>query len=58
MPGTRSPHFDNTITLGAILQLITVLLAMWAATVRLENRIAAIETKLDPLWADFVRRAQ
>lgn len=48
--------FDSTISLAHVLQVIVLLLALWGATVRLEGRLSALETKIDPVWKWFTAR--
>jgi hypothetical protein len=46
-------RLDRTVSLGHVLQVVVLLLGLWAATVRLESRITALETKIDPVWQWF-----
>ncbi len=49
-------HFDGTITLGNILSTIVMCGAVMSAYMRINDRLTAIEVKLDPLWKEFERR--
>lgn len=46
--------FDMTITLGNILQAGAMLLAVFASYVRLSNRLAVLEMRVDALWRVFM----
>jgi hypothetical protein len=46
-------RFDSRINIGGVLALISLLLAIWAASNRLEGRIMALETKVDALWSQY-----
>lgn len=55
MAGIR---FDNTISTGTIVSLIVLLIALVGMVNRLESRITAIETKIDPLWRAYTTRVE
>lgn len=46
-------RYDATISVAHVLQVIILLLGLWAATNRLESRLTALETKIDPVWRWF-----
>lgn len=50
------PTFDNTISMGNILQVITLLLALWGLGTKIEARLTMLETKIEPLWHDYTDR--
>jgi len=41
---------------GHVLQILVMLLGLWAATVRLESRIARLEVKVDALWNVYIEQ--
>ncbi|NUR55170.1 MAG: hypothetical protein HOQ29_12035 [Acidobacteria bacterium] len=45
-----------TITLGNLIQIATFIIAIVMAYQKLRERLAVIETKLDPLWGKFIGR--
>jgi len=47
------PRIDMTVNLGIILQIFSVLVAIFLATNRLENRITSIEVKVDKMWSSW-----
>lgn len=52
-------HFDGTITAGELLQIISFLLAVFAAYNRITIKISILETKLTTIydwWEDEVRK--
>lgn len=49
-------RFEPTISVGTILSVITLLMALWGMTVRLEGRLSTMETKLEPMWLDYTGR--
>lgn len=49
------PRFDNSISTGTVLQLLTMLFALWGAASSIRERLVAIETRLDPLWQQYNR---
>lgn len=49
-------HFDGTVTLGNLLSALAMVLAVYGAYSRLRERLITIETRLDPLWAEFTDR--
>ena len=49
-------QLDTTITLGSVIQIATTLGGLFVAYAKLRERLVAMETRLDPLWSDFVRR--
>jgi hypothetical protein len=50
------PHFDPTITLGNLLQIAAWIVTIVIAYGKLAERLAVLETKLDPLWGQFIER--
>ncbi len=48
--------WDPKITLGNILSTIVMCGAVMSAYMRINDRLTAIEVKLDPLWKEFERR--
>lgn len=50
-------HFDGTVTLGDLLHIGATLGAILVAYFKLRERMVAIETKLEPLWGWYNRRA-
>jgi hypothetical protein len=49
-------RFDNTISLGTILSMITLLIALATLANRIDARITVIETEIAPLWHDYTSR--
>ena len=47
-------HFEGTITLGQIVQIVTWLMAAGAVYLRLVERLIRIETKVDVLWSKLL----
>lgn len=45
---------DPSISLGNVLAVITILLGLWGASARIESRLSSIETKIEPMWAEFL----
>jgi len=43
-------HFDPTVTLGNLLSLAAMVAATLGVYVRIAERLARIETKIDVLW--------
>jgi hypothetical protein len=48
--------WDPTITAGNLLTAVMMLGGVFVAYVGLRERLIAIETRLGPLWEDFVER--
>ena len=53
-----TPIFDPTITLGAVLQVVTLLIGGGAVYVRISNRLTALETKLDVIYKWWERQSE
>lgn len=49
-------RFDLTITLGNIVQLATILGALFVGYGKIRDRLVRIETQVEPLWGQFVER--
>lgn len=49
-------RLDMTITLGNIISGMMCIGAVLGAYLKLTDRLARMETKLDPLWREFERR--
>jgi hypothetical protein len=49
-------RLDMTITFGNVLQIVSTIVIVFAAYVRIRERLVRIETQLDPLWREFERR--
>ena len=47
------PTILPTITTGELLQVVSFLIAVFAAYNRISMKLAQIETKLDPLWKQY-----
>ncbi len=47
---------DMTITLGNVLQIAATIVALFAAYVRIRERLITIETRLGPMWDDWLKR--
>jgi hypothetical protein len=47
-------HFEGTITLGELVQIIAWLLAAMSVYMRLAERLIRIETKVDVLWGKLI----
>lgn len=43
-----------TVTAGELLQILSFLFAVFAAYNRISLQIRSLETKLEPLWAQYV----
>ena len=47
-------HFEGTITLGQIMEIVAWIMGAGAVYLRLVERLIRIETKLDVLWGKFL----
>lgn len=47
---------DMTITLGNVIQTAMILGGLLAIYIKLRERLAIIETRVGPLWEEFIRR--
>jgi hypothetical protein len=48
-------QFDPTITLGTVFQTVSFVGVVLAFYFRLTERIKILETKVSPLWDEFLR---
>lgn len=48
--------FDPRISLGNLLQLVVLLIALGAGWGRLSSRLAVLETRVEAMWKSWVRR--
>lgn len=49
-------RLDMTVTLGTVLQIGATVIAVFLAYTRLREQLVSIDTRLTPLWAEFVER--
>lgn len=49
-------HFDGTVTLGNVIQIVLTVGAVFLAWARIREQLAVITTKIDPIWAEYNRR--
>jgi hypothetical protein len=42
--------FDSTVSLGNLLTIVATAIAVWGGYVRIRERLAILETKVDALW--------
>ncbi len=54
--GVLALTFDLSVTLGNILEIASLIVAVWGAYLKIRERLVRIETQLDPLWKEFERR--
>jgi hypothetical protein len=47
-------HFDTSITLGNIIEIIAFISSAFIVYLRIMERLIRIETKLDVLWEKYV----
>jgi len=52
----RRVTFDPSISLGAVLQLVVMLMALAAGFTSLRERLTAIEVQIAPLWREYIER--
>lgn len=45
-----------SVSVGDLLSIATTIVAVVSAYSRLSERLSVVETKLQPLWEDYVRR--
>lgn len=57
MTGSRV-SFTLDITLGNVLSALAILVTLWTMHASNKERLARIETKLEPMWQVFITRAQ
>ena len=48
--------YDPTVSLGAILQLIGIVITLLIVYTKVITRLARLETKVDALWNAFLNR--
>ena len=48
--------YDPTVSLGAILQLIGIVITLLVVYTQIISRLARLETKVDALWTSFMNR--
>lgn len=51
------PRVDWAISLGTIVHLVSLLMGLVWAYIKVRERLVAIETKLDPLWLWWTEKA-
>ena len=51
---TRAFHFDRSLNLGAVIQLIVLLVALWAGFSDMRARLTRLEDRVMPMWELFL----
>lgn len=49
-------RFDGTINLGNVLAIVALVISIAAWGTKTNERLTALETKLEPVWAAFSKR--
>jgi hypothetical protein len=49
-------HWDGTVTAGNLLTAVSMIAAVFIAYTRLREQLVSIQTKLEPVWAEFIER--
>ncbi len=55
MPGSRRVHFDRTISLGHIMQVVVILIPVATWGIRVETRQAEVDVKLVSMQREMDR---
>ena len=53
--GLGKIRFDPTITLGNIVGIVLLVLAIVGGCTRIEQRFTILETKVDAMWTNWVK---
>lgn len=48
--------WDGTVTLGAVMQIVTFIGGLIVLYVKLSERLLRIETQVEPMWHEFAER--
>jgi hypothetical protein len=49
-------HWDGTITLGALVNVVVLVGGLFTLYNRIDGRLKRIETQVEPMWAIFAER--
>lgn len=49
-------HMDMTVTFGNVLTIAATVGGLFIAFSKLKERLVALETRIDPLWAEYTER--
>jgi hypothetical protein len=48
--------WDGTISVGTVMQIVVMVGGFVALYIKLSERLARIETQVDPMWREFAER--
>lgn len=46
----QRPHFDFTVNVPSLVALVGLLVTLTGAAIKINERLASLEAKVDPLW--------